>query len=132
MIGNPNLRPQSRLGPLEHGGRHAHNGVRVLIDFDGMAHDVRVRGEVRLPEPVADHGDGSATRLLVIGGQETASQGGLYAENGEIVRGGHRAPDAFRLVTIAGRAAGELSATVPLAAIPAKLRCPSRMATKSG
>ncbi len=46
---NPNLRSHPRLAPLKHRWRYAHNGVWVLVDFNCLAHYVRIRTEMRLP-----------------------------------------------------------------------------------
>ena len=63
---NPDFQPQPRLAPLKHRRRYADNRVRVLINFDRLAHDLWIAAEMRLPQPVADHRDRSASRRVVL------------------------------------------------------------------
>ena len=94
--GNPDFRAQPGLAPLKYRGRHADNRVGVLIDFERLAHDIRIRAEVRLPQPVTDHGHGRAARFVVLLGKKTAPQDRPDAQQIEIVRGRHHSPHALR------------------------------------
>ena len=64
--GNPHVGSHPRLAPLKCCRCDAHNRVWVLIDLNCLAHDVTIRTEMRLPESVADHGDGRASRLRIL------------------------------------------------------------------
>src|ERR1700674_2742331 len=81
---NPNLSSNPRLTPLKHGRRYANNRVWMLVDFDCLAYDVRIRTEMRLPEPVADHRHGRASRFLVLHGQKAPPKDRPHAQYIEI------------------------------------------------
>src|ERR1700733_6370245 len=93
---NPDFHAQPGLAALKLRRRYAHDGIGVLVDFYVLADDVRIRGEMRLPEAVADHRDGRASGLFIVRGKKAAAEDGMHAKHIEIIGGSHHAPDAFR------------------------------------
>src|SRR5208283_5658696 len=93
---NPNLGSHPGLAPLKHRRRYAHNGVWVLVDFNYLPHYVRIRTEMRSPEPVADHCHWRTSRLLVLRGLKAAPKDRPHAQYIEIIRRRYHAPDALR------------------------------------
>src|SRR5260221_14707096 len=91
----PNLRSHPCLAPLKHGWRHTHNDVWVLVDFNCLAHDVWIRTEMRLPQPVADHRHGRASRLFVFRRQKAAPKDRPHPQYTEIIRARYHARDAL-------------------------------------
>src|SRR5271155_6005457 len=63
--GKPNLHAQTRDAALKHWWSDTDDGVGVLVDFDGLANDGGIRGEMRLPQAVADYRDRRASGLFV-------------------------------------------------------------------
>src|SRR5215468_10244950 len=82
---DPNLGSYPRLAPLKRGWRHPHNGVGVLVDSNGLAHDIGVRTKMRLPKLVADHGHRRASRLLILHRKKTAPKDRPHAQYIEII-----------------------------------------------
>src|SRR5215469_7077730 len=92
-----NLGSYPRLAPLKHGWRYAHDGVGVLVDINGLSHDIGVRTEMRLPKLVADHGHRRASRLLILHRKKTAPKDRPHAQYIEIIRGRYHTKDALWL-----------------------------------
>src|ERR1700746_965568 len=85
--GNPDFRAQPRLAPLKYRALYADKRVGVLIDFKRLPHNVRIRAEMRLPQPVTDHGYRRTARLCVLLRKKTATQDRSNTQQLEIVRG---------------------------------------------
>src|SRR6516162_1037786 len=94
---DPNLSSYPRLAPLKHGWRYPDDGVGVLVDINGLAHDIGVRSKMRLPELVADHGHRRASWLLILHRKKTAPEDRPHTQYIEIIRGRHHAKDALWL-----------------------------------
>src|SRR5215472_11034721 len=92
---DPNLGTHSRLASLKRGRRYSHNGVCVLVDFGGLAHDVWIRTKVGLPQPIADHRDGRASRLLVLRRQKATPKDRPHTQYIEIIRGRYHAQNSL-------------------------------------
>src|SRR2546421_8223523 len=69
--GNPQRWRALVLKVLRH---HADYGKRTIIEIDGPAHDVRVAGELALPETMAENGHRACAHLVVIRGKRTTEQ----------------------------------------------------------
>src|ERR1700756_717915 len=68
----------------------------MLIDFKRLPHNVRIRAEMRLPQPVTDHGYRRTARLCVLLRKKTATQDRSNTQQIEIVRGRNHSPHALR------------------------------------
>ena len=63
--------PDLGVGPVERAARrqHADHGVRLAVQANRAADDLRIGAELRLPEHVAEHGDVVLARLVLVGAQ---------------------------------------------------------------
>src|ERR1700733_1874641 len=92
---NPNFHAQARDAALKHRGSDTNDGVGVLIDFYVLADDVLIRGEMRLPKAVTDHGNWGGPRLLVLRGKKAAPQNWPHTQHIKIIRSRYHAPDTL-------------------------------------
>ena len=73
---------------------HADDGVRLVVEPDGLANRIQPRAEALPPESIADHRDAGRTGLFVSSGK-TPSECGLDVEHVEEVHVDNRARDAL-------------------------------------
>ena len=90
--GHEQIRANAGLTALKTGGRHANDGVRMLVQIDRLADDVRPSAKMCVPQTVADDGDGCAARAQVFFRRERPPHGGAHAEHVEIVGRREHAP----------------------------------------
>ena len=60
------FRPQPRVHAVETARRNSHDGKRMTVQLDRASHDVAIRREAPLPEPVAQNDDRMSTRCPVL------------------------------------------------------------------
>ena len=118
--------------PRNSSGDDAHDGQRVPVDADGLAHDGRIGVEIAPPEAGADHGHGiCAQRVAGLGPREDAAQHGPDPHHFEVVAGDQFTPGEPRRLPVAQgegdltvyRDAGEAPGAVAVIAIVAARRC---------
>ena len=72
---------------MERGGGHADDRQGVVVDFDDLAHDVRVGAELAVPQAVAEDDHGVAAGRGLIGRQDGAAQLRADAEHAKVIPG---------------------------------------------
>ena len=85
--GHPDFGAALHFHTVETGCGHADHSQRLLIHQDLGAQDPGIGAVLVAPEIVAEHGDGVGAGGAVVVFSEQASDGGGYAQHGEVVAG---------------------------------------------
>src|SRR5258707_2550126 len=86
---DPNVGAHTSLAPLKGRRRHSHDGIGLLIEFNGLADDLRVGREMGLPQAITDHCHGRTAWLLVFLRKKTTPKKWTHAKYIKIVRRCH-------------------------------------------
>src|SRR5262249_10651637 len=76
-------------------GSHSHNAVRLAVEFERLADDIRVLGKLPPPKVKANDHHGTCT-LDIVFGSKRASAGGLHSQYGEEVPRNQSSSSIFR------------------------------------
>src|SRR5262249_25603591 len=74
------------------------DGKRMFVELDHSAHYAAVFTEMRMPEAVGEHDEGSALGSVLVGAVIKATQIGLYTESVEVIAAGFIKPDTRGIV----------------------------------
>ena len=89
--GNENIGAAQIANALKITRSDADDAVLELVHLNGLVQNLRVAAESRLPQIVANHGDGARGGVLV--GRKSAAKNGMNAENVEEIRVDHVAEE---------------------------------------
>src|SRR5690242_4219554 len=110
---DPNVGAHPCLASLKRGRCYSHDGIFVLIEFNCLAEDVRVRCEMRLPQAITDDCHWRTARLLVLTRKKTAPQNGLHAKYIKIICRSNHAREAHRFPIAGQTDANEVARSDP-------------------
>ena len=64
----------------------ADDRIRALVDLNGAANNGGITAEIRLPEAITDHDNGSSAGLRAFDWQESSSENGMYTKSIKKIR----------------------------------------------